>query len=194
MKRKLLSSVAAIALAGTPFFATGTALAQPSITEEVAGITAKPSPDQPSLSRGEIIERAKTWLTANGGGPVPYSMEKIWGDGYRQDCSGYVSMTWGLDPGGYGGPNTVSLGKDHAFNITKDDLKTGDILIDDVDEAGGDFRHVVLFEKWANDARTSYWGFEQAGTPGHTVYREIPYPYDGNSSKYRPMRGHSVTD
>lgn len=193
MRRKLLSSVAAIALTGTAFLGTGTAIAQPSITEEVEGSTVRQGPDQPSLARAQIIERAKTWLTASNGGPVPYSMEKIWGDGYRQDCSGYVSMAWGVDPGGYGGPNTVSLGADHAFNIAKDELKTGDILIDDVDEAGSDFRHVVLFEKWANDARTSYWGYEQAGTPGHTVYREITYPY-GNSSKYRPMRGHSVTD
>lgn len=140
---------------GHGFLGTGTAFAQPSITEEVAGSTVTQGPDQPSLARAQIIERAKTWLTANGGGPVPYSMEKIWGDSYRQDCSGFVSMAWGLDPGGYGGPNTVSLAADHAFDINKDDLKTGDILIDDVDEPGGDFRHVVLFEKWANDAHTS---------------------------------------
>ncbi|MBD3550595.1 hypothetical protein H4F94_00105, partial [Streptomyces sp. SP18CM02] len=41
-----------------------------------------------TTTRAEILARAQRWVTAK----VPYSMEKYWSDGYRQDCSGFVSM------------------------------------------------------------------------------------------------------
>ncbi|GAB2822637.1 hypothetical protein [Lentzea nigeriaca] len=40
-----------------------------------------------------MLQRAASWPTANNGGRVPYCMEKYRKDGYRQDCSGYVSIT-----------------------------------------------------------------------------------------------------
>jgi hypothetical protein len=47
--------------------------------------------------------RAATWLTAWGGGPVPYLSSNdpgTWFNGYRRDCSGYAS--WALGLGGPG--------------------------------------------------------------------------------------------
>lgn len=43
-------------------------------------------------------------------------------------------------------------------------LLTGDLVID----ATGDNKtwHVVIFEKWANSAHSSYWAFEQRGSYG----------------------------
>src|SRR6266511_3344903 len=50
--------------------------------------------------RGEVVlARAATWLTAWGGGPVPYLSSgdpAVWFRGYRRDCSGYASMALGL--------------------------------------------------------------------------------------------------
>src|SRR6266511_4161220 len=49
---------------------------------------------------GEVVlARAATWLTAWGGGPVPYLSSgdpAVWFRGYRRDCSGYASMALGL--------------------------------------------------------------------------------------------------
>ncbi|GFE23536.1 hypothetical protein [Streptomyces nigrescens] len=61
----------------------------------VQGGGGQPQP-QPGGSREEMLNRAATWLTANNGAQVPYSQAKVWKDGYRQDCSGYVSMALGL--------------------------------------------------------------------------------------------------
>jgi hypothetical protein len=46
-----------------------------------------------------VLARAESWLTAWGGGPVPYlssSDPADWLHGYRRDCSGYASMALGL--------------------------------------------------------------------------------------------------
>ncbi|WP_241746017.1 hypothetical protein [Streptomyces lydicus] len=68
----------------------------------VHGGGGQPQP-QPGGSREEMLNRAATWLTANNGAQVPYSQAKVWKDGYRQDCSGYVSMALGLPtPGAHG--------------------------------------------------------------------------------------------
>ncbi len=58
------------------------------------GSPAKPDAvaETAATTRAEIIKRAKNWVAAK----VPYSMNAYWSDGYRQDCSGYVSMAWKL--------------------------------------------------------------------------------------------------
>lgn len=138
-----------------------------------------------ALSRDAMINRARTWLTANNGRPVPYSMERNWKDGYRQDCSGYVSMALGL---GKPGLNTVGLA-DAGNGVTKrlsstSQLKKGDLLID-YSTTDGDFRHVVIFEKWANTSHSAYWAYEQRGTYG-TTHRQLKYGI--GSDNYDPFR------
>src|SRR5262249_55150771 len=57
------------------------------------------SPDPGCLQGIAILARAATWLTAWGGGPVPYLSSNdpvMWLGGYRRDCSGYASMALGL--------------------------------------------------------------------------------------------------
>ena len=51
-------------------------------------------------------------------------MSSYWSDGYRQDCSGYVSMAWKLP----GNEWTGSLAQ-YAEKITKAELQPGDILL-----------------------------------------------------------------
>lgn len=143
-----------------------------------------PPAPAPGGTRGEALQRAATWLTANNGAQVPYSQAKTWKDGYRQDCSGYVSMALNL---GAPGPNTVGLTSSKITQpIAVNDLKPGDLLID----ADGDnnTRHVVMFEKWDNAAHTSYTAYEQRGGHG-TDHRSLTYGLNGGEFKpYRPVK------
>ncbi|MEU7524119.1 hypothetical protein AB0A74_00115 [Saccharothrix sp. NPDC042600] len=139
------------------------------------------------VTRSEMLARARGWLTANNGKPVPYSMKKNWKDGYRQDCSGYVSMAAKLPKPG---PNTVGLFNAHTVPIAVRDMRPGDLFIDKDDRPGPDFRHVVIFEKWANAARTQYWAYEQRGTYG-TTYRKLSYGL--KTDDYKPRRLKNIT-
>ncbi|MFE5210655.1 peptidoglycan-binding protein [Streptomyces sp. NPDC056600] len=156
-------------------------------TQLVADARALQAEAAATLTPDEMIGRAKTWLTADNGGPVPYSMETVWKDGYRQDCSGYVSMTLGLSTPGL---NTVGLAT--TSSVTQrlsgvSQLRMGDLLID-YSTTDGDFRHVVIFEKWADSAHTAYWAYEQRGTYG-TTYRQLRYGIGAdNYDPFRPVK------
>lgn len=139
---------------------------------------------EPGGSRQEMLNRAATWLTANHGAQVPYSQAEVWTDGYRQDCSGYVSMALGLPTPG---TNTVGLATNRSITrpISPGELKPGDLLID----ASGDNnnRHVVIFEKWNNDAHSSYTAYEQRGGHG-TDHRTLTYGLPGGDEEFTPYR------
>ncbi|MEU4848597.1 hypothetical protein [Streptomyces gilvosporeus] len=143
-----------------------------------------PQPPQPGGTHQEVLNRAATWLTANGGSQVPYSQDKVWKDGYRQDCSGYASMALGLPTPG---TNTVGLATDRALTrpLSLGELKPGDLLID----ADGDNnnRHVVIFEKWNDDAHSSYTAYEQRGGHG-TDHRTLTYGLPGGDAEFKPYR------
>ncbi|QQQ73571.1 hypothetical protein IOD16_19990 [Saccharothrix sp. 6-C] len=140
---------------------------------EVSGATVTAEVATPPVTRSEIITRARTWTTAG----VPYSQSDYYG-GYRTDCSGFVSMAWKLSE------SLTTRNLDQvAHRIDKDDLKAGDILL-------SYDNHVVIFEKWADTARTEYYEFEQ--TPPRAVYRKIPYPY--YSGTYLPYRYDNVIE
>lgn len=136
----------------------------------------------PAITRAAIIERARKWVTRK----VPYSVTSFWSDGYRQDCSGYVSMAWNLP----GNEWTGSLGQ-HAERIGKDELQPGDILLfhNSADPYNGS--HVVLFGGWADSSRSRYVAYEQ--TRPHTRRATTPYAYWSNSARYVPYRYKGVT-
>ncbi|MYS93018.1 MULTISPECIES: peptidoglycan-binding protein [Streptomyces] len=148
------------------------------------GRTATPSvPLKPTaITRTEIINRAKTWVAAK----VPYSMNAYWSDGYRQDCSGYVSMAWKL-PGNEWTGNLAQYGE----RISKEELQPGDILLfhNRSDPESGS--HVVIFGGWTNAAHTYYTAYEQ--TRPHTRRRTTPYAYWNDSDRYVPYRYKGVT-
>ncbi|MGW3951441.1 peptidoglycan-binding protein [Streptomyces sp. NPDC004752] len=130
-----------------------------------------------TLTRTQIINRAKTWVTAK----VPYSTSAYWSDGYRQDCSGFVSMAWDLP----GNEWTGSLGK-FGVKIKKEDLQPGDILLfhNAADPHKGS--HVVIFGGWTDYTHTYYTAYEQ--TPPRTRRLSTPYAYWSHSDKYVPYR------
>lgn len=88
-----------------------------------------------------ITNNAKTWL---GPPPVPYTAGAYY-NGYRTDCSGYVSMAWAL---GFSA-STMTLGS-YSHQITKDQLQEGDILL----YAG---EHTLIFYAWYDSSKTKYW-------------------------------------
>lgn len=131
----------------------------------------------PATTRAEIINRARKWVDAR----VPYSMSEYWTDGYRQDCSGFVSMAWGLT----GNEWTGSLGQ-YGTQIAKEELEPGDILLfhNPADPQKGS--HVVIFGGWTDYTHTYYIAYEQ--TPPHARRQATPYAYWNNSDRYVPYR------
>lgn len=136
----------------------------------------RPEPVPDVLDRARVIDRAESWTDIG----VPYN-QLTYRDGYRMDCSGFVSMAWDL-------PENLTTWRipQVAEPIEKRDLRPGDVLLDHT----SDNRHVVIFEKWANARRTRYWGLECTGQEGvmGSVRRELPYPYRINAEHYRPYR------
>ncbi|MFF4494079.1 peptidoglycan-binding protein [Streptomyces sp. NPDC001546] len=143
-------------------------------------------PGAPSLARridrATIINRAKLWLEAQ----VPYSMSEYWTDGYRQDCSGYVSMAWNLGTNEW----TGSLDT-FATKITKEELLPGDMLLFHNPADPNNGSHVVLFGGWVDETHTSYVAYEQ--TRPNTRRAATPYGYWSNADKYVPYRYNGVT-
>lgn len=91
-------------------------------------------------SRDTIMQKAQSWVSKN----VPYSQQGSY-DGYRTDCSGFVSMCWGLSKPGlttYTLPNV-------SIRIKKEDLQNGDAIV-------CPSNHVVLFAGWTDNSKSSY--------------------------------------
>jgi cell wall-associated NlpC family hydrolase len=178
-------SAAVLGFAVLPSSATATVADKPA----AASVKSDKGTKADAITRAQMLERAATWLTANNGSQVPYSQTEVWSDGYRQDCSGYVSMTLGLWKSG---PNTVELAsnRDLTTPISLGDLKPGDLLIDA--DGSNTTRHVVIFEGWTDDSRTAYSAFEQRGGHG-TDHRVLDYGLE-SGSEYKPYRPNNLTD
>ncbi|MFE7761931.1 peptidoglycan-binding protein [Streptomyces sp. NPDC057438] len=131
----------------------------------------------PPTTRADIIRRARTWIEAE----VPYSMREYWSDGYRQDCSGFVSMAWNLP----GNEWTGSLGK-FAQRISKDRLEPGDMLLFHNPKDPQKGSHVVIFGGWTDYAETHYIAYESARP--YARRQATPYGYWDNAARYVPYR------
>lgn len=129
------------------------------------------------LSRDQILERARRWIDAK----VPYDMRRRWRDGYRQDCSGFVSMAWGLGTSQW----TGTLPR-FAERIGRDELEPGDILLFHNPRDPVDGSHVTIFGGWANAAHTRYTAYEE--TRPRARVRTTPYAYWDHSKRYVPYR------
>lgn len=152
-----------------------------------------------SITRKQVIARAASMWPANG---VPYSQDTIHQPtGYRQDCSGFVSMCWAIPPnaapGGWGGLSTVTLVTGGwMYEISPSDLRPGDAVGICGPGSAGDDGHIVLFERWASDAEneSAYWMYEQAGGRKGPVHRVVEYPYGGPYGAWRAYRFRDITD
>ncbi|MEA2186576.1 MAG: hypothetical protein QOK16_1587 [Solirubrobacteraceae bacterium] len=89
------------------------------------------------ISRSEVMARSLPWIQRR----VMYSQSR-YTDGYRQDCSGYMSLVWHLK----GSPNSPTLrSSKYTRIISKGELQPGDML--------GHPGHVALFVRWAAPGR-----------------------------------------
>lgn len=162
------------------------------------------------IAREDILTRAEVWVERN----VPYSQSRyaaVDGTliptsatspsmlGYRTDCSGFVSMAFGLESS-YGYPlslDTASLPY-RCTEITgttsqkKAALKPGDIMLKPKTSTYGG--HTVIFVRWADATKTRYVGYHERGTGYGAVAQEIPYPYWNNDTRFRPFRYSKVED
>jgi hypothetical protein len=164
-------TAAAVAAAPRPAGVTGYTTGRGAMAAPAAAATPL------RLTRSQILQRARTWVTA----AVPYSMTARWKDGYRQDCSGFVSMAWGLGVSAWTGDLA-----DYAVRITRSQLQPGDMLLfhNTADPRKGS--HALIFAGWANTAHTRYTAYEQTA-PGARA-RTTPYAYWEDSAKYVPYR------
>lgn len=101
-----------------------------------AGMTPKPCAGKSAgkISRSEVLKRAKSWV-----GKASYDQARCYTNSYgeyRADCSGYVSMAWGL-PSSY---LTVTL-DDVSTKISHGSLKKGDVILPHSS-------HVSIFSHW----------------------------------------------
>lgn len=155
----------------TPPPGTGTGTATTPATSQISTGTLR------QTTRAEIINRAKLWVTAQ----VPYSMEKYWSDGYRQDCSGYISMAWNLRSNEW----TGSLDR-FAERIDRTELQPGDILLFHNPANPTRGSHVTIFGGWTDYTHTSYIAYEQ--TKPRTRKQATPMAYWENSGRYVAYR------
>jgi hypothetical protein len=191
MRTHLAVSIGALALSGAAaaVYALGAIPASHSSQPGTTGLAVQAATQDKAvttlatISRAKIIANAKTWHphTAR---RVPYSQSRTH-NGYRTDCSGYASMALQL---GKPGLNTVGLAASSvSTRIRMSQLKQGDLVIDATGTSNT--RHVVIFEKWANSAHTSYWEYEQRGGYG-TDHRTRSYGLSSGSQyhAYRPKK------
>jgi hypothetical protein len=128
------------------------------------------------VSRSTMISRAQAWVNAK----VPYNQGGTY-QGYREDCSGYVSMAWEASKPGLTTYTLPSI----SHPISKSSLQPGDILLCQSE-------HVVLFGGWSSSDHTHYVAFEETRPGEGTVKRLTPYPYWYNTGCFLPYRYNHV--
>lgn len=125
----------------------------------VAGILSfsAPAPAE-AITRTKIIKRAKHWVQKR----VPYSQRGYY-RGYRRDCSGFVSMAWGLNRS-YTTRNISSK----ARRVGISSLKPGDAVL-----TRG---HVAIFGGWKNKKKRTYYALEETTWGSHAKKRVRKIP------------------
>jgi hypothetical protein len=154
-------------------------------------------------SRDEVLRRARSWMnnTQNDsaydpvnfyGDYVPYSQAVCHTNGYgsyRQDCSGFVAMAWGLGGAGdawWTGNLRPAYSGGHTIAIGQTELAPGDALLLHVGNDTVD--HVALFVRWIEGKgavvyeqtpgrpRVSFWSMSQVN-----AYTPIRYALLANT-------------
>ena len=118
-----------------------------------------------SVTQAQIIARGAAWVNAH----VPYSQTACHRDGgagtdmYRTDCSGYVSMVWGLSTS-YTTWNFIKDTSDWK-TIAWSSLQPGDAIV----ASNSAVQHIVLFTGWVSSAQTAVHDYEEKGRAYGTV-------------------------
>lgn len=131
---------------------------------------------QQAAARASILARAATWVNLK----VPYN-QGIYLDGYRTDCSGFVSYSWKLKDSNQTpiSPDTIALGKVYGVNIYIENIQPGDIINN---RRAGNDGHVVLFVRWIDEKHTKFMAYEENGGYGKAVQTELTIIYNKDKS------------
>jgi len=144
------------------------------------GGTPPPPPPPPAsgsavggaISRGEVLARSLPWIQRG----VMYSQSR-YTDGYRQDCSGYISLVWHLN----GSPNSTSLRSSrYTRTIGRGELQPGDML--------GHPGHVALFVGWASGGRAIVREEWDYGHPASERTWSASYTRQNTAYRYHNIR------
>ncbi|MFE9746909.1 hypothetical protein ACFYOT_18565 [Saccharothrix saharensis] len=131
-----------------------------------------------ATSHTEALTRSQSWLDER----VPYSQQACHENehgSYRTDCSGYVSLAWGLTHS-----RTTTTLRDVATEVPRADLRPGDALVAPY--------HAALFVRWADDAKSEPVVREQTGPDGEPpVERKWTAR---TADAYTPIRYYKVTE
>jgi hypothetical protein len=135
----------------TRSISTGSAVGRVTLTVVLSAILLLAMNVAPAhaITRKEVIKRANHWIKKK----IRYSQSSYY-QGYRRDCSGFVSMAWKLKHS-----YTSSSIRGVAHRISAGRLKPGDA----VRRSG----HVEIFGGWKNKRQRKYWALEesQSGLP-----------------------------
>ncbi|MDN3351620.1 hypothetical protein [Actinomadura sp. DC4] len=159
------------------------AVAKPSASKSPKPSATPSAPPPGTITRAQVLSRATLWHPHTDQ-RVPYS-QLTTHDGYRTDCSGYVSMALAL---GKPGPITVGLASSSVSTpISMSQLQPGDLVVDA--SGNNNTRHALIFVRWTDSHHSAYWEYEQRGSYG-TDYRTRTYGLVSGSEyhAYRPKK------
>jgi hypothetical protein len=122
------------------------------------------------VAPSSVIQRAKAWVDKG----ISYNQTAYY-EGYRQDCSGFVSMAWSL-------PTSAVTGSLPNYAVTlsgKDNLLPGDAINN---RQAGNNGHVVLFVQWIDKGTGKFVAYEEnGGRWGKTVRTELTLNWKNGS-------------
>lgn len=119
-----------------------------------------------AITRDTVLDRAHVWVDKR----ISYSQSSYY-KGYRQDCSGFVSMAWKLDRS-----YTTRTISSQADRISVGSLKPGDAVL-----IPG---HVSLFGGWKDKKARTYWAIEETTWGSHAKRRVRTVPGNATALRY----------
>ncbi len=165
-----------------------------------------------AITRADVIKRANVWVKLKvpysqsryatvSGSLVPTSTASPSTQGYRTDCSGFVSMSLGLKTS-TGKPLSLDTGSFplRLTKISKTQLLPGDVILRPktlkIDGKTVPYGHTVLFGGWTDSSKTAYWGLHESSSAKGTVRVKIPWGRSGfyNELGFAPYRHAGVRD
>lgn len=120
-----------------------------------------------AITRATVLKRANHWVAKR----VPYSQSGYF-EGYRRDCSGFVSMSWKLKKS----YTTRSIGA-VAKRINKSQLRPGDAVLTP--------GHISIFGGWANKSKTRFIALEESRSGRPALKRVKTWRSSATALRYR---------
>lgn len=111
-----------------------------------------------AVTSTQAVSRAKVWVKKR----VGYSQRRYF-QGYRRDCSGFVSMAWKAKTS----YTTRTLPKVSRRIRAKSRIRPGDLML----QPG----HARLFAGWANKSKTKFISLEQSSRKRGAIRRVVAY-------------------